>query len=33
VISHQELVEWQERYKAVAGFAKGDLQHPKQTPV
>jgi 2-polyprenyl-6-methoxyphenol hydroxylase-like FAD-dependent oxidoreductase len=28
VISHAELVEWQERYKAVAGFAARDLQRP-----
>jgi 2-polyprenyl-6-methoxyphenol hydroxylase-like FAD-dependent oxidoreductase len=29
VISHEELVEWQERYKAVAGFAARDLQRPR----
>jgi 5-methylphenazine-1-carboxylate 1-monooxygenase len=30
VISHEELVEWQERYKAVAGFAARDLQRPSE---
>jgi len=30
VISHEELVEWQERYKAVAGFAARDLQRPRE---
>ena len=30
VISHQELVEWQERYKTVAGFAARDLQRPRE---
>ena len=28
VISREELVEWQDRYKKVAGFASGDLQRP-----
>lgn len=31
VISHEELVDWQERYKAVAGFAASNLR--KQEPV
>jgi 2-polyprenyl-6-methoxyphenol hydroxylase-like FAD-dependent oxidoreductase len=31
VISQQELIEWQERYKAVAGFAARDLQRPSET--
>ena len=30
VISREELVEWQERYKAVAGFAARDLQRSDQ---
>jgi 2-polyprenyl-6-methoxyphenol hydroxylase-like FAD-dependent oxidoreductase len=30
VISHEELVEWQERYKTVAGFAARDLQRPRE---
>jgi hypothetical protein len=30
VISHEELVEWQERYKEVAGFAARDLQRPRE---
>ena len=31
VISREELIEWQERYKAVAGFAARDLQRPPGT--
>ncbi len=32
VISHGELVGWQERYKEVAGFAARDLQRPDEVP-
>ncbi len=31
VISREELIDWQERYKAVAGFAARDLQRPPET--
>jgi 2-polyprenyl-6-methoxyphenol hydroxylase-like FAD-dependent oxidoreductase len=33
VMSQQELVEWQERYRKVAGFAAADLNRPAGGPA